>query len=262
MTLTVTEKGYSRRPDTGGLDTSAPGVVADLAATAGTDADLVTVIGRLTASLAARFRTSGAPIDVVSCDNTATNGAALARVVRGFVEATAWPDREAVLDWLATSVGFPDTIVDRIVPATIARDRDAGPAALGVRDEMAVIGEPYRQWVLQDAFVADRPRWELDGALVVPNVAPYQLMKLRLLNGRIRRWPTSARPRAARRWPRSWQPSGGNGWCAASVRRSPRPCRSGRTRARTPHGTLTTWSTGSATPRWPTCCARSARTDP
>ena len=48
---------------------------------------------------------------------------------------------------------------------------------------MAVVGEPYRQWVLQDAFVAARPRWEIDGALVVPDVAPYQLMKLRLLNG-------------------------------------------------------------------------------
>jgi fructuronate reductase len=88
-----------------------------------------------------------------------------------------------VLDWLAGSVGFPDIIVDRIVPATTDRDREAAAAALGVRDDMAVVGEPYRQWVLEDAFVAARPQWELDGALVVPDVAPYQLMKLRLLNG-------------------------------------------------------------------------------
>jgi len=179
VTLTVTEKGYSRRPD-GGLDVAA--VEADLA-TADTDSDLVTVVGRLSACLVERFRAGGAPIDVVSCDNTAANGAALRRVVREFVEASAWRDRDAVLGWLATSVGFPDTIVDRIVPATMDRDRDAAAAALGVRDEMAVVGEPYRQWVLEDAFVADRPRWELDGALVVPDVAPYQLMKLRLLNG-------------------------------------------------------------------------------
>ncbi len=182
VTLTVTEKGYSRRPD-GGLDTAATGVGDDLAATAGADPDLVTVVGRLTASLTTRFRAGGAPIDVVSCDNTAGNGVALARVVREFVERSAWSDRDAVLDWLATSVGFPDTIVDRIVPATTADDREAAAAALGVRDEMAVVGEPYRQWVLQDAFVAARPRWEVDGALVVPDVAPYQLMKLRLLNG-------------------------------------------------------------------------------
>ena len=182
VTLTVTEKGYSRRPD-GGLDTAAPGVGDDLAATVATDPDLVTVVGRLCAGLAARFRAGGAPVDVVSCDNTAGNGAALARVVREFVEASAWSDRDPVLDWLGTSVGFPDTIVDRIVPATTSADRDGAEAALGVRDEMAVVGEPYRQWVLQDAFVAARPRWEIDGALVVPDVAPYQLMKLRLLNG-------------------------------------------------------------------------------
>ncbi len=182
VTLTVTEKGYSRRPD-GGLDAAAPGVGDDLAATAADDPDLVTVVGRLSAGLAARFRAGGAPVDVVSCDNTAGNGAALARVVREFVEASAWSDRDPVLDWLGTSVGFPDTIVDRIVPATTSADRDGAAAALGVRDEMAVVGEPYRQWVLQDAFVAARPRWEIDGALVVPDVAPYQLMKLRLLNG-------------------------------------------------------------------------------
>jgi fructuronate reductase len=182
VTLTVTEKGYSRRSD-GGLDVAAAGVGDDLAATVEPDADLVTVVGRLTASLAARCRAGGAPIDVVSCDNTAGNGTALARVVREFVEAAAWPDRDVVLDWLAGSVGFPDTIVDRIVPATTAHDRDIAAAALGVPDEMAVVGEPYRQWILQDAFVAARPRWELDGAVVVPDVAPYQLMKLRLLNG-------------------------------------------------------------------------------
>jgi fructuronate reductase len=182
VTLTVTEKGYSRRT-AGGLDTAAPGVAADLAATASAEPDLVTVVGRLGAGLAERFRAGGAPIDVVSCDNTAANGAELARVVREFVATSAWRDRDAVVDWLGTSVGFPDTIVDRIVPATTDRDRDAAAAALGVRDEMAVVGEPYRQWVLEDGFVAARPRWELDGALVVPDVAPYQLMKLRLLNG-------------------------------------------------------------------------------
>jgi fructuronate reductase len=180
VTLTVTEKGYSRRPD-GALDLAA--VATDLAATADAEPDLVTVVGRLSACLAERYRAGGAPIDVVSCDNTAANGAALRRVVREFVESSAWRDRDAVLGWLGSSVGFPDTIVDRIVPATTDRDRDAAAAALGVRDAMAVVGEPYRQWVLQDAFVAARPQWELDGALVVPDVAPYQLMKLRLLNG-------------------------------------------------------------------------------
>ncbi len=84
---------------------------------------------------------------------------------------------------MSASVAFPATVVDRIVPATTDDDRDAAAAALGVRDEMAVVGEPYRQWVLEDSFTGPRPPWELDGALFVADVAPYQLMKLRLLNG-------------------------------------------------------------------------------
>jgi fructuronate reductase len=186
VTLTVTEKGYYRRADTGALDVAAPAIAGDLAAT--TDittgaGDLRTVVGRLTTSLAARYRAGGAPISVVSCDNMAGNGAALAGVVRDFVQASRWTDKDAVLDWLSSAVGFPSTVVDRIVPATTDEDREAATVALGVRDEMAVVGEPYRQWVLQDSFTAPRPPWELDGALFVADVAPYQLMKLRLLNG-------------------------------------------------------------------------------
>ncbi|MEV0700545.1 mannitol dehydrogenase family protein [Saccharopolyspora sp. NPDC050389] len=184
VTLTVTEKGYSRDPGTGLLNTAEPGVTADLTATAvGDTAPMRTVVGRLTASLAVRFRASGAPINVVSCDNAAGNGAALAAVVRGFVEASAWADRDALLDWLQTSVAFPSTVVDRIVPATTPEDRAAASKALGLRDETPVAGEPFRQWVIEDRFAAERPPWELDGALVVPDAGPHQLMKLRLLNG-------------------------------------------------------------------------------
>jgi fructuronate reductase len=183
VTLTVTEKGYHRRSDSGLLDTAVPAVAADLAATATDGTPLSTVIGRLSAGLVARHRAGGAPVTVISCDNMAGNGSALAGVVRGFVEASSWIDRDAILNWMSGSVSFPATIVDRIVPATTAEDRNLASAALGLRDEMPVLGEPYRQWVLEDAFVTDRPRWELDGAAFVPDVAPYQLMKLRLLNG-------------------------------------------------------------------------------
>ncbi|HUR08444.1 MAG TPA: mannitol dehydrogenase family protein [Nonomuraea sp.] len=181
LTLTITESGHHRRPGTGELDTGAPEIAADLAARR--TADITTVVGRLAAGLATRMRVNGAPISVVSCDNMAANGAALGTVVRGFVEASSWPDRRAVLDWMTTSVAFPATIVDRIVPATTEADREAARTALGVRDEVPVGGEPYRQWVLEDSFVGPRPPWELDGALFVPDVVPYQLTKLRLLNG-------------------------------------------------------------------------------
>ncbi|MFE9681952.1 mannitol dehydrogenase family protein [Streptomyces sp. NPDC006285] len=181
VTLTVTEKGYHRSPATGGLDTTAGSVAADLAAAP--DGPLTTVVGRLAAGLAVRMRAGAPPVDVVSCDNMADNGAALARVVHDFVRASAWTDRAEILDRMAGAVTFPATVVDRIVPATGEADRAAAVAALGVQDALAVTGEPYRQWVLEDSFAAPRPPWELDGALFVPDVAPYQLTKLRLLNG-------------------------------------------------------------------------------
>lgn len=179
VTLTVTEKGYQRSPMTGGLDTSA--VAADLAA--GPDGPLTTVIGRLAAGLAARMRAGAPPVSVVSCDNTADNGGVLRRVVEDFVQASSWPDRARVLERMAEAVAFPSTVVDRIVPAVGEADRAGALAALGVRDALPVTAEPYRQWVLEDSFAAPRPPWEKDGALFVPDVTPYQLTKLRLLNG-------------------------------------------------------------------------------
>ncbi|MDP4503289.1 mannitol dehydrogenase family protein [Nonomuraea turcica] len=156
VTLTVTEKAYHRRAD---------------------------VVGRLAGGLAGRYRHGGAPISVVSCDNLAGNGRVLATVVRDFVAASPWPDRERLLDWMEASVAFPDTVVDRIVPATTPGDQREVSAALGLRDAVPVLGEPYRQWVLEDRFAAMRPPWELGGAVFVADVTPYQLRKLRLLNG-------------------------------------------------------------------------------
>ncbi|MER5554014.1 mannitol dehydrogenase family protein [Streptomyces sp. NPDC002793] len=181
VSLTVTEKGYFRSPSTGGLDLTAPPVAADLAA--GRGGPLTTVVGRLAAGLAARARAGAPPVTVVSCDNMAGNGAVLGRVVGDFVRASAWPDRDEILDRMAATVAFPSTVVDRIVPASGEADLLAASAALGVRDAVPVAGEPYRQWVLEDAFAAPRPPWERDGALFVPDVTPYQLTKLRLLNG-------------------------------------------------------------------------------
>ncbi|MGI5199908.1 mannitol dehydrogenase family protein [Streptomyces sp. CA-288835] len=181
VTLTVTEKGYHRSARTGGLDTTDRAVAADLAA--GPEGELTTVVGRLAAGLAARMRSGAPPISVVSCDNMASNGVVLGQVVSDFVRAAAWPDRAEILDRMSEAVAFPSTVVDRIVPATTDADRAAAGAALGVHDAVPVVGEPYRQWVLEDSFAAPRPPWELDGALFVPDVAPYQLTKLRLLNG-------------------------------------------------------------------------------
>jgi fructuronate reductase len=74
-------------------------------------------------------------------------------------------------------------MVDRIVPSTTEADRAEATAVLGLTDEALVVAEPFRQWVVQDRFVAGRPAWEKAGADLVDDVRPYELLKLRMLNG-------------------------------------------------------------------------------
>lgn len=85
--------------------------------------------------------------------------------------------------WIAGSVAFPNTMVDRIVPATTAADRDLALSLLHLEDRGVVVTEPFSQWVIEDNFSAPRPAWERAGATLVANVAPYEEIKLRLLNG-------------------------------------------------------------------------------
>ena len=93
-------------------------------------------------------------------------------------------------------------MVDRIVPATTEADRALVSSRLGVEDAWPVMTEPFRQWVIEDQFAAGRPRFEDSGAELVADVAPYELMKLRLLNGATRRSPISATSPATRQSPR------------------------------------------------------------
>ncbi|MCL6538393.1 MAG: mannitol dehydrogenase family protein [Acidothermus sp.] len=176
VTLTVSEKGYRHDPATGRLRRDDPEVVADVAGRPPR-----TVVGLLVRGLQRRMTTSGAPIAVLCCDNLPHNGATLATVVDDFVEML--PDGDELREWMKSSVSFPSCMVDRIVPATTARDRDEVAALLGLRDEAVVVAEPFRQWVIEDEFPAGRPAWEHAGALLVSDVRSYELAKLRMLNG-------------------------------------------------------------------------------
>jgi fructuronate reductase len=90
---------------------------------------------------------------------------------------------EALARWIETEVAFPCSMVDRIVPATTAADIAQIGEALTLHDAAPVVCEPFRQWVIEDRFAGPRPAWELAGAELVAEVAPYEEMKLRLLNG-------------------------------------------------------------------------------
>lgn len=177
VTLTVTEKGYRVDPVGGGLDLADPEVRADLAGRSPQ-----TAVGQLVRGLQRRQRADAGPLTVVPCDNLPGNGALTRRLVQDFTAALPAGEGDALRTWLDVSVAFPSTMVDRIVPATTAADLAAVEAGLGRRDEAAVVAEPFRQWVLEDAFAADRPAWDAVGAQLVADVAPWEAAKLRLLN--------------------------------------------------------------------------------
>jgi fructuronate reductase len=176
LTMTVTEKGYRRAGD-GHLDLTDPGVRADLAR----PATPVTAIGQLVRGLQRRAA-HGAPLTVLSCDNLVDNGAVVAGLVEDFCAALPPAEGEPLRERVAAAVRFPSSMVDRIVPATTEEHRVRAGQLLGVRDEGLVVAEPFRQWVVQDDFAGPVPAWERAGATLTADVAPYEAMKLRLLN--------------------------------------------------------------------------------
>ena len=175
VTLTVTEKGYCHDPATGALNEDHPDIRHDL----DNPGSPRTAIGFIAEALARR-RTAGlAPFTVLSCDNLPSNGDTVARILRRFAEL-----RDADFGaWVGETVACPNSMVDRIVPATTEADRARVSQALGLQDAWPVVTEPFTQWVVEDRFPAGRPAWETVGVELVADVHPYETMKLRLLNG-------------------------------------------------------------------------------
>ncbi|WP_299033312.1 mannitol dehydrogenase family protein [uncultured Pseudokineococcus sp.] len=178
VTLTVTEKGYRHDPASRRLRLADPEVAADLAGRAPGS-----VVGQLVRGLQARRAADAGPVTLLSCDNLPANGAVLAGLVADFCAALPSAEGEPLAEWITRSVRFPSSMVDRIVPATTPQDRTRAAELLGLDDRGVVVTEPFRQWVVEDDFAAGRPAWERAGAVLTADVAPYEAMKLRLLNG-------------------------------------------------------------------------------
>lgn len=142
-----------------------------------------TAIGQIMRGLQLRMHTHGMPVTVLSCDNLANNGDLTASLVRHFAELLPNNESAALLQYIASSVTFPNSMVDRIVMDTDDRHRAMAAARLGVRDTIPVPAEPFTMWVLQDRFAAGCPKWEVGGAIFTDDVTPYDVLKLRLLNG-------------------------------------------------------------------------------
>jgi fructuronate reductase len=175
VSLTITEKGYCYNAATGGLDAGHGEIVADLSH----PREPATAAGLVSEALRRRREAGLGPFTVLSCDNLPHNGQVAGRVFTEFAEAV-----DAGLGrWVRETVPFPGTMIDRIVPATTDADRTEVAGLLGLEDAWPVMAEPFLQWVVEDRFAGARPPLELGGAELVSDVAPYERMKLRMLNG-------------------------------------------------------------------------------
>lgn len=176
VSLTVTEGGYYIDPATQAFDPGHPDIVADAADGL---ASPKTAFGLIAAGLLKRRAAGLPPFTVMSCDNLPGNGHVTADAVAGLVDLI---DRDDA-SWIRDSVAFPNGMVDRITPATSERERQTLRENFDIEDSRPVFCEDFRQWVLEDHFPAGRPRLEEVGVQFVADVAPFELMKIRILNG-------------------------------------------------------------------------------
>jgi len=175
VSLTITEGGYYVDAATGGFDTGHPDIRHDID---NPDAPR-SVFGCIIAALRNRRDAGIAPFTVMSCDNLPENGHVAHNATVGLAHAQS----SDIGTWIEQTVAFPNSMVDCITPATSQREIDLVSTRFGIEDARPVACEPFRQWVLEDRFSSGRPALEKVGVEFVQDVAPYELMKLRILNG-------------------------------------------------------------------------------
>jgi mannitol-1-phosphate/altronate dehydrogenase len=175
VSLTVTENGYCLNPVTRRLDPEHALIRQDLA----TPEQPRSAIGIIVEAYRRRRAAGAPPFTALTCDNIQHNG----NVLRDAVLMLARLRDGDLATWIEANAAFPNTMVDRITPITAPADITHLEQRYNIADRWPVVCEDFTQWVIEDRFVAGRPAWEQVGAQIVEDVAPYEMMKLRLLNG-------------------------------------------------------------------------------
>ncbi|MDF1766521.1 MAG: mannitol dehydrogenase family protein [Gammaproteobacteria bacterium] len=172
VTCTITEKGYCL--NRGELDSEHPDLAHDLRSLDHPHS----LYGYLAAALISRAAQAGEPLTVLCCDNLSAGGDKLREGVSRILLAHS----PSTLEWAEEHVAFRSSMVDRVTPATTGELMARVSHALGCEDAAPVAAEPFTQWVIEDDFAGRRPPLDAVGALFVPDIAPYEHAKLRLLN--------------------------------------------------------------------------------
>ncbi|MFK3780856.1 mannitol dehydrogenase family protein [Agrobacterium sp. NPDC089420] len=174
VSMTITEGGYFIDAS-GSFNPQHPAIAED----GKNPASPKTVFGLIVAGLKARRDKGLQPFTVMSCDNIPHNG----KVTKNAVVGLAALSDPAFANWIGENVAFPNSMVDRITPATGERERTIARDDFGIEDNWPVFCEEFKQWVMEDNFPAGRPALEKAGVQFVTDVAPYEHMKIRILNG-------------------------------------------------------------------------------
>lgn len=175
ISLTVTEGGYFIEDATGRFLSAHADVRHDLEHREAP----ITWLGYVAEAAERRKAAGHGPFTLLSCDNLQGNGAIARRAVMAFAELRGG----GLAQWIEQNVAFPCSMVDRITPRTTAENRAVIQQRFGVVDRVPVVCEPFRQWVLEDNFAAVRPAFEHVGAEITSDVASYEKIKMRILNG-------------------------------------------------------------------------------
>lgn len=174
ITLTITEGGYNIEKATGEFMLDDENIKHDLQ----NPQTPKTAFGFVAEGLRKRKANGNGPITILSCDNLQHNGNTARKAFCSFFQAQ---DTELAA-WVEKNVTFPNSMVDRITPATRTDDITRLNAKNGTSDEAPVYCEDFIQWVIEDNFIVGRPAWEKVGAEFTDDVTAYENMKLSLLN--------------------------------------------------------------------------------
>lgn len=176
VSMTVTEKAYGILRDEGSVDPQHKSIAHDLA----NPDEPKGIIGIITKGFKLRKAQGLKPFTVLCCDNLPQNGDLVRDGIIDFAKRIADPE---LAKWIEEEGRFPNSMVDRITPASTKAFIEETATYLGANDLVPVETEAFSQWVIEDKFVDGCPRWSDVGVLFVDEVLPYENMKLRMLNG-------------------------------------------------------------------------------
>jgi mannitol 2-dehydrogenase len=174
ISLTITEGGYKLNKETGNFILNNEKIVHDIL----NRTEPTTVFGFVAEGLRKRRDLGNGGVTILSCDNLQHNGNTAKKAFTAFIEA----QDKTLAEWVSQNVTFPNSMVDRITPATTEEDKARLNKNSGINDQAPVYCEDFIQWVIEDDFIAGRPAWERVGVEFTDDVTAFENMKLSLLN--------------------------------------------------------------------------------